>query len=946
MPRRPRNPRREDRIDVVVTSLLLLSACLLPVVLQAQTPLAPPPQEWALKFMSVHTALAPDPAAFNLGPSFTLETWIFMEGDSPGTLILGKGDNVAGENPWLSYGLAFGPGRYPQFGQGTGAPGSLTILTAPAEVPLRTWTHLAGVLDAGTLRLYVNGEEVAERESPGPPPANAISFALGGWPAEVTPNFYFWLYGSLRQARVWNRALSAEEIRAYAGQSLTGGEPGLVACWPLDDGAHALTARDVGPGHRALDLHGQSGPNVEWVRTFVLDSGPYFVEDRYALASALADGAPMDFDHDGAMDIVAEQVVWFQDQKAPLKAFHNDGTGHFTEASASVFTPEAPSIWDGPPPIVADFDGDASLDIFQADYGQDWAPELPGQNRLLLGTENGHLADATSSHLPQVLNKPHDAAVGDFRGLGVPDIFISNIGVPPTYQGRGSELYLNDGHGSFVSNTSHLPPEARGFFTGSLFLDSDKDGRQDLWLGSGSEESFPDKLLVNLGGGNLAVAPPWALPPVQGVDWWMSLYGHSADLDGDGWPDLLFDSILNYDNQTHYFRVLLNNGDGTFRDISDRLPQHGDFGMNGHSAVADFNGDGLPDVAIGATLPETHNNSQSWLFLNVGRGQFIEASDLLRGDREAWNGTFITADFDQNGLTDLVRFGGDFSVWRQLKPFTPPEEWMRNFTVDPSPTKLFLEPGESGSFQAVLKDLNGFAGGATVSAMFSPASPYVSVTVPNPSVTLDGSAGVSVTVAPNAPLGVYWLWVTAGSGGISHATSLPVIVYSLTAGNSPSSGAAPLSVTFRASAQGFDGLKGAPTFEWDFGDGSPRGNGAQVTHTFATAGTYSWRLLANQGSASRAKNGATSVNPPVAPPVITALSKLSPFAIKVTGSNLQQGIRVFINGTEWTTVTWKSPTKLTIGGGKTLKSAVPKGVQASFRFLNPDGGEAETTWGW
>ena len=70
----------------------------------------------------------------------------------------------------------------------------------------------------------------------------------------------------------------------------------------------------------------------------------------------------------------------------------------------------------------------------------------------------------------------------------------------------------------------------------------------------------------------------------------------------------------------------------------------------------------------------------------------------------------------------------------------------------------------------------------------------------------------------------------------------------------------------------------------------------------------------------------------------------SPFRINVTGSNLQQGIKVFVNGTLWSTVTWKSTSNIKIKGGSSLKGLVPKGVDTTFRFVNPDGGEASCTW--
>ncbi len=80
------------------------------------------------------------------------------------------------------------------------------------------------------------------------------------------------------------------------------------------------------------------------------------------------------------------------------------------------------------------------------------------------------------------------------------------------------------------------------------------------------------------------------------------------------------------------------------------------------------------------------------------------------------------------------------------------------------------------------------------------------------------------------------------------------------------------------------------------------------------------------------------------PPVVTSIVKLKPFGLKVTGSNLQSGIRVFINGSEWSQVVWKSTTKIKIVGGKALKAVLPKGTTHTLRFLNPDGGETTTTW--
>jgi hypothetical protein len=65
----------------------------------------------------------------------------------------------------------------------------------------------------------------------------------------------------MRQARVWSRALSAAEIATYATQVLTGSENGLLADWPLDDGAGQI-ARDIGPNHATLTLLGSANWTV------------------------------------------------------------------------------------------------------------------------------------------------------------------------------------------------------------------------------------------------------------------------------------------------------------------------------------------------------------------------------------------------------------------------------------------------------------------------------------------------------------------------------------------------------------------------------------------------------------------------------------------------------------------------------------------------------------
>ena len=74
---------------------------------------------------------------------------------------------------------------------------------------------------------------------------------------------------AIRQVRIWDRALTDQELKEVATLKVTGEEEGLVACWPLDDGG-GKKARDLGP--HGLDLQIgfsalKSGSDPRWVHT-------------------------------------------------------------------------------------------------------------------------------------------------------------------------------------------------------------------------------------------------------------------------------------------------------------------------------------------------------------------------------------------------------------------------------------------------------------------------------------------------------------------------------------------------------------------------------------------------------------------------------------------------------------------------------------------------------
>lgn len=85
----------------------------------------------------------------------------------------------------------------------------------------------------------------------------------------------------------------------------------------------------------------------------------------------------------------------------------------------------------------------------------------------------------------------------------------------------------------------------------------------------------------------------------------------------------------------------------------------------------------------------------------------------------------------------------------------------------------------------------------------------------------------------------------------------------------------------------------------------------------------------------------------VSPPVIASVTKAgNPFRIKISGSNFQTGVQVFVgsDASPWSPLTRKSETLLIMKGGSALKARLPQGQAVQIRVVNPDGGEATTTY--
>ncbi|HEY9226531.1 MAG TPA: LamG-like jellyroll fold domain-containing protein, partial [Gemmatimonadaceae bacterium] len=146
----------------------------------------------------------PHAASLNLTAAMTVEAWVYPTANAEWATAVMK--EQPGEFVYSLY--ASGPqrpGAY--FNIGT-TPSTERSIVSPTQLALNTWTHLAQTFDGATLRLYMNGTQVASQGFTGPIATSTGALRIGGngvW------GEYF--SGRIDDVRIYSRALTAAELQ-------------------------------------------------------------------------------------------------------------------------------------------------------------------------------------------------------------------------------------------------------------------------------------------------------------------------------------------------------------------------------------------------------------------------------------------------------------------------------------------------------------------------------------------------------------------------------------------------------------------------------------------------------------------------------------------------------------------------------------------------------------
>ncbi len=266
--------------------------------------------------------------------------------------------------------------------------------------------------------------------------------------------------------------------------------------------------------------------------------------------------------------------------------------------------------------IVADVNKDGRQDIVIGGGG----PQ--GQVGAVLGNGDGTFGPLIISlidvggfgfaHLSPV-------GVADVNGDGAADLIVTD--------GQNQMIYilLGNNTGSFILHTSIQNSGGPGFvFTG----DFNGDGKPDFIV----RESNGAEATVYLGNGDGSFRPGVSYP---GPDRVTSMV--LADMDGDGHLDMVVTGF------TNTISILHGNSDGTFVTVKT-FSFVGPFASL--VAAADFNGDGIPDLAI------TSANGLS-IFLGQGGLNYGPPTPFAVGPSQV-SFPAVVADFNVDGHPDIA----------------------------------------------------------------------------------------------------------------------------------------------------------------------------------------------------------------------------------------------------------------------------------------------------
>jgi len=432
-------------------------------------------------------------------------------------------------------------------------------------------------------------------------------------------------------------ATCAIAVNALAASALP--NPKFDAPWIGYD--TSIYPEGIGPwGSAVEDFDGDGDDDlatVSWGGTAFLSllrsdgAGGYEPPETTPLFIESLDLAAGDFDRDGDIDLVVSDTGRFW-EGLTVSLYENDGNGHFT------FSGFSPAGINGPSGITADdFNGDGWLDVAVA---HDEYIEFGNTAAVLLNDQNGGF---TLLQLILLSSGTREIDSGDLDGDGDSDLVVA-------HETNRFSVLMNVGGGVMVEDANYDGLD--GFIAelpDTRLEDIDLDGDLDiLYSNSGTGDDFGAVGLWR-NQGDATFSQP------ETLQFSVSSSGghgiHTADVTGDGWPD-----VLSAAGSTDNWFLFASDGAGGFAPAQGFRAGETPFRIE----TPDLDLDGDLDLMVMAT-----GSLEACVYLNPGDGSFIQPPVIDMTEPElapAFPTNIQAGDIDVDGDLDIVLgYRSDFS---------------------------------------------------------------------------------------------------------------------------------------------------------------------------------------------------------------------------------------------------------------------------------------------
>jgi hypothetical protein len=341
-----------------------------------------------------------------------------------------------------------------------------------------------------------------------------------------------------------------------------------------------------------------------------------------------------------------------------------------------------------------DYDNDGDLDVVLVQgsglSAQGSGKDVPGSGSRLFrndltvnsdGTRSLHFTDVTEASGLVSRGYGMGVATGDFNNDGCVDLYLTSLGP--------NQLFRNNCNGTFTDVSKQSKTDDPSWTVSSAFLDFDRDGWLDLFVGNylswraeSSTPCFtpsgrpdycspnvyqpqPSRLLRNNHDGTFTDV---SIPSRIAREFGPALGVSTADFNGDGWIDIY---VAN-DGQPN--QLWINQRNGTFRNTGllsgTAISAHGRPKAGMGVDAGDFDNDGDEDLFVTNLTGEGND-----LYVNDGSGLFEEQSARsgLSAPSRGYTG-FAAAwfDIDNDGLLDTLTVNGAVQTIEALRRVNDP----------------------------------------------------------------------------------------------------------------------------------------------------------------------------------------------------------------------------------------------------------------------------------